>query len=173
MKKIICICSIVVCIFTSNILFAETIHFLDYRYILNESIAGKKAQSELKNKLDKNIKSLQNKEKLIREEEKKIIQQKKIISSEEYKKKINDLRKKVSSLQNERNKILSSVANERAEAKKKLLENLNPILNDYMTKNSIKIILDKKNLIRADNSLDITKQIVELLNQKIKSIKIN
>ena len=42
-----------------------------------------------------------------------------------------------------------------------------------MTKNNIKIILDKKNLIRADNSLDITKQIVELLNQKIKSIKIN
>ena len=83
------------------------------------------------------------------------------------------MRKKVSSLQSERNKILSSVANERAKAKNKLLENLNPILNDYMTKNNIKIILDKKNLIRADNSLDITKQIVELLNKKIKSIKIN
>jgi outer membrane protein len=173
MKKIIYIYFILASLFTSNILIAETIHFLDYRYILNESIAGKKAQSELKNKLDKNIKSIQSKEKSIRDEEKKIIQQKKIISPEEYKKKINDLRKKVSLLQSERNKILSSVANERAKAKNKILENLNPILSDYMSKNNIKIILDKKNLVRADNSLDITKQIVELLNKKIKSIKIN
>tara|TARA_B100000902_G_scaffold345047_1_gene350819 strand:+ start:322 stop:843 length:522 start_codon:yes stop_codon:yes gene_type:complete len=173
MKKIIYIFLFLAGVFISNALFAENIHFLDYRYILNESVAGKKAQSELKKKLDKNIKTIQNKEKSIREEEKKIIQQKKIISPEEYKKKINDLRKKVSSLQNERNKILSSVANERAKAKNKLLENLNPILSDYMAKNNIKIILDKKNLIRADNSLDITKQIVELLNKKIKSIKIN
>ena len=173
MKKIIFVYLILTGLFSFNTLFAENIHFLDYRYILNESIAGKKAQTELKKKLDKNIKTIQNKEKSIRDEEQKIIQQKKIISPEEYKKKINDLRKKVSTLQSERNKVLNSVANERAKAKKKLLENLNPILNDYMTKNNIKIILDKKNLIRADNSLDITKQIVELLNQKIKSIKIN
>ena len=84
MKKIIYIYFILASIFASNVLFAENIHFLDYRYILNESIAGKKAQTELKSKLDKNIKSIQNKEKSIREEEKKIIQQKKIISSEEY-----------------------------------------------------------------------------------------
>ena len=155
MKKIIFVYFILIGLFSFNTLFAENIHFLDYRYILNESIAGKKAQTELKKKLDKNIKTIQNKEKSIRDEEQKIIQQKKIISPEEYKKKINDLRKKVSTLQSERNKVLNSVANERAKAKKKLLENLNPILNDYMTKNNIKIILDKKNLIRADNRRNI------------------
>ena len=154
-------------------LIADTPYFLDFKFILNESNAGKKAQIFLKTKLEKGIKELKSKEKNIQDEEKKIIQQKKIISPEEYKKKINDLRKKVSLLQSERNKILSSVANERAKAKNKILENLNPILSDYMSKNNIKIILDKKNLVRADNSLDITKQIVELLNKKIKSIKIN
>ena len=45
------------------------------------------AQKSLKNKLEKGIEGLKNKEKNIQEEEKKLIQQKKIISEEEYKKK--------------------------------------------------------------------------------------
>ena len=97
-------------------------HFLDFKYILNESDAGKKAQDSLKNNLIKVLKNLQDKEKTIQEEEKKIIQQKKIISPEEYKKKVTDLRTKVSSLQKERNTLLESVANQRAKARNELLK---------------------------------------------------
>ena len=39
-----------------------------------------------------------------------------------------------------------------------------------MSTNNIKMVIDKKNLIRADQSLDITKEIVSQLNKKIKSI---
>ena len=173
MKKIVYIYLILAGIFTSNISFAETIHFLDYKYILNESVAGKKAQSELKNKLDKNIKSLQNKEKSIREEEKKIIQQKKIISPEEYKKKVDELRNKVSNLQKERNKLLNDVAKQRANARNQLLKSLNPIIKNYMAEKNIKMVIDKKNLLLADDGLDITKDIMSILNQKLKTIKLN
>ena len=44
--------------------------FVDFKFILNESNAGKEAQKFLKNKLDKGIKSLQTQEKKIQEEEK-------------------------------------------------------------------------------------------------------
>jgi len=64
----------------SNTLKAETPYFLDFKFILNESTAGKKAQDFLKNKLSKGIENIKNKEKSIQEEEKKIIQQKKIIT---------------------------------------------------------------------------------------------
>ena len=50
---------------------ADTPYFLDFKYILNESEAGKKAQTFLKNKLETGIKDLKNKEKKIQEEEKK------------------------------------------------------------------------------------------------------
>ena len=50
---------------------ADTPYFLDFKYILNESEAGKKAQNFLKNKLETGIKDLKNKEKKIQEEEKK------------------------------------------------------------------------------------------------------
>ena len=93
-------------IFNTYSLNAEIPYFVDLKYLLNESNAGKKAQNTLKSKLENGLKNLSNKEKQIQEEEKNIIQQKKLISPEEYKKKVTNLRSKVSSLQKERNKLL-------------------------------------------------------------------
>ena len=154
-------------------LFAEVPHFLDFKYILNQSDAGKKAQNFLQSKLQKGIKDLQVKEKKILEEEKKLIQQKKIISPEAYKDKVTELRKKVSSLQKERNILLESVAKQRAKAKNELLKNLNPIIKDYMNEKKIRMVVDKKSLLLADEKLNITNDIIGLLNKKLKSIKLN
>ena len=151
---------------------AEIPHFLDFKLILNQSVAGKKAQDFLKKKLDKGIQSLQSKEKNLLEEEKKIIQQKKVLSEDEYKKKISELRSKVSNLQKERNKLLQSVAKQRSQARNTLLKNLNPIINDYMKEKKIRMVVDKKSLLLADENLDITKDIMNLLNQKLKSINL-
>ena len=154
-------------------LLAETPHFLDFKLILNQSDAGKKAQIFLKNKLEKGIISLKTKEKKIQEEEKKIIQQKKIISAEEYKKKVTELRAKVSSLQKERNTLLDSVAEQRSKARKELLKNLNPIVKSYMENKKIRVVLDKKSILLADENLNITNDIMDLLNKKLKSINLN
>ena len=65
-------------LFSETYLFSQAPHFLDFKSILNESNAGKKAQKDLKTKLEKGITNIRSKEKAIQEEEKKIIQQKKI-----------------------------------------------------------------------------------------------
>ena len=153
--------------------FAQYPHYVDFKYVLNESKAGKDAQLFLKKKLDNGIKNLKNKEKAIQEEEKKIIQQKKLVSAEEYKKKVNALRQKVSSLQKERDKLLDTVAKQRSKARIELLKNLNPIIKDYMKEKKIRIVLDKKSILLADENLDITKEITDLLNKNLKSIKLN
>ena len=160
-------------LFLLNNLKADIPNFVDFRFILNESIAGKKAQGELKNQLEKGINQLKSKEKKIQEEEKKIIQQKKLMKPDEYKKKVNELRTKVSKLQKERKDLLENIAKKRSKARTELLKNLNPIMENYMKEKNIKIIIDKKELIVADNKLDITKDIIELLNKKLKSIKID
>ena len=153
-------------------LFSE-IRYVDFKYVLNESKAGKEAQSYLKKKLDNGIKDLKKKEKSIQDEEKKIIQQKKLISPEEYKKQVTKLREKVSSLQIERNTLLDSVAKQRSKARTELLKNLNPIIKDYMNEKTIRLVLDKKSILLADEKLNITKEITDLLNKKLKSIKLN
>jgi len=157
----------------SKQVFAELPVYLDFKFILNNSTAGKKAQDTLKKRLDNGIKSLNSKEKSIQEEERKIIQQKKIITQEEYVKKVNELRKKVSNLQKERNKLLENVANDRRKAKNELLKNLNPIIESYMQEKKIRLVIDKKNIILADEKLDITKEIINKLNTKLQSIKLN
>ena len=171
MKKIF---TLIIAIFLISIStsFAEYPYYLDFKYVLNESEAGKKAQTQLKSKLNNGMKSLSNKEKVIKEEEKKIIQQKKIISQEEYKK-VTDLRKKVSTLKKDRSKLLSSIADDSAKARVQLLKNLNPIVKEYMVEKQIRMVLDKKDLILADEALDITDEITKRLNKKIKTIKIN
>ena len=156
----------------NSTLLAETPHYIDFKFILNESNAGKKAQLFLKNKLDKGVKNIQAKQKKLQEEENQIIQQKKVISAEDYKKKVAGLRNKVSNLQKERNTLLESVAKQRALARKKLLDSLNPIIKDYMKDKNIKMVIDKKSLLLADESLNITKDIMTLLNDKLKSINL-
>ncbi len=154
-------------------LYAEVPHYLDFKLILNESDAGKKAQNFLKNKLQSGIANIKKKEKSFQEDEKKIIQQKKIISSEEYSKKVTELRNKVSKIQKERGKLLENVAKQRAKARNEILKNLNPIVKNYMNEKKIRMVMDKKNILLADETLDITKDIMTLLNQKLKSINLN
>ena len=160
-------------IFSQSNLYSETPYYIDFKFILNESIAGKEAQKKLKDKLSKGIKSLENKGKQFQEEEKKIITQKKIISANEYKEKVSNLRKKVVSLQKERNTLLESVAKQRSKARNELLKNLNPIVKKYMEEKKIRMVVDKKSLLVADENLDITKDIITLLNKKLKTIKLN
>ena len=155
-----------------QILKAET-YYLDFKYIIDQSVAGKKTNQALKNELDQGVKKLKTKEQQLQKEEKEIIQQKKLLSPEEYKKKISSLREKVTSLQKERDKVIQSISTKRNNARKKLLNELNPIVKNYMAEKNIRLILDKKSVLLGDEKLDITKDILEILNKKLKSINLN
>ena len=165
--------SIILLLFLPNALMADLPKYLDFKFVLNESEAGKKAQAQLKKKLDNGIKNLSKQEKIIQEEEKNIIKQKKILSPEEYKKKVTVLRKKVSDLQKKRSKLLNSVSNQRSKARSELLKNLNPVVKEYMVEKNIRMVLDKKGVILADEKLDITNDIITKLNAKIKTLKLD
>ena len=61
----------------------------------------------------------------------------------------------------------------RLEATAKILDILTPILSDYSSKNSISLIIQKKNIVIGKSELDITSQILKTLNTKIKTVKLN
>ena len=65
------------------------------------------------------------------------------------------------------------MAKQRLKAKNELLRNLNPILETYMKEKGIRIVLDKKSILLADENLNITKDIMKILNQKLNSVKFN
>ena len=68
---------------------------------------------------------------------------------------------------------MDTVAKQRAKARSELLKTLNPIIKEYMKENTIRLVLEKKSILLADENLNITKEITDLLNKKLKSIKLN
>ena len=170
-KKILLI--LIVFFSLESTLLTDVPYFINFKYILNESKAGKEAQEFLKKKLANGIKKLQDQEKAIQDSEKKIIQQKKVTDPEEYKKKVKELRNRVALLQKERDSLLDGVAKQRAKARNELLKNLNPIMKEYMKEKKIRMVINKSSILLADENLDITKDIISILNKKLKSIKLN
>ena len=51
--------------FITTNLYADLPHYIDFKFILNESSAGKKAQDHLKNKFNKGIENIAKREKSI------------------------------------------------------------------------------------------------------------
>ena len=126
----------------------------------------------LKLNLSQNQKNFQRKKKKLRKVEADIISKKKLITKEEYQKKVEGLRKKVSKLQKNKQESLKNIAELKSKARLELLKNLNPLIQDYMEKNKIRIVLDKKSILLGDIKLDITDQIIKLLDKKIKSLNL-
>ena len=48
---------------------------------------------------------------------------------------------------------------------------LNPIIIDFLRKESIQILLQKEKIIFGNDNLDITKEVLEIFNNKHKKIK--
>ena len=152
---------------------SEKIVYLDVEKIMQDSIAGKSIISQIKKKREVSISKFKKKEKEIFNKEKKLISQKNVLSKEEFESKIKELRSDISNYQKERNKTSNDIAKLRIKASTSLIKKLTPILEDYSKKNSIKIIVQKKNIVMGRKEDDITKDILELVNQKVKSIKLD
>ena len=171
MKKIICI--LVFFLYSLSAYSNEKIVYLDVEKIMQESIAGKAVIAQIKKKRETTISKFQKKEKEIIEKEKKLISQKNVLNEEEFKKKIQDLRGDIANYQKDRNKAFNEIAKLRVKASTNLLKKLNPILENYSKTNSISMVIQKKHIVIGKKEDDITKDILELVNQKVKNIKLD
>ncbi len=151
---------------------ASSTYYVDFSKVLNESEAGSKAQKFLKDKFKSESDKFDKLEKSLLKEEKDLIAKKKLITDEEYKKKTQALREKVTKIQKQKRSSIENLQKSRRNARQQLLKELNPIMKEYMTKNKINMVIDKKSVLLADGNLDITNQIIQLLNKKIKSLKL-
>ena len=159
--------------FLEKTVLANDVYFIDYSKVMNESTAGKKAQKTLKDLLTSSNKKFNDTAKKLKEEENKIISQKNVLTKEDYRKKADALRKKVFELNKQREKSLKDIAGKRKKAGDEMLKNLNPILGKYMEENNITLVIDKKNVLMGNKKFEITSQIIEILNNDLKSINLN
>ena len=151
----------------------KTIVYIDLNRIMNDSIAGKSITSQLENNHKKNISKFKNIEEKLKKEEAEIISQKNVVTKEEFEKKIIDLRDKANKFRKERNDNINNLNNQRLEATSKMITLVRPILSEFSDKNSISLIIDKKNIIIGKTLLDITDDILKIVDEKIGKIQLD
>ena len=173
MKDIIKFFLLIIFLPLNQVYAAENIVYLDIEKLIHSSEAGKIIDVTINKNQKTNLDIFEIKENELKEEESKIISQKNILNEEEFKKKIDRLKKKVINYKNERQQKIDELNILKSELTKKLLIHINSLLVEYSNKNSISLIVDKKNVILGKTELDITEKIINLLNEKVEEIKLN
>ena len=153
---------------TSNVLAENKIAYLDIDYILANTNAGKELLKKLKNNEKKKNDSFSTQEQKLKDEENKIIASKSIITEDQLKINISEFQKKLQKYKELKLKEINKLKKTRNDEVINLLNLINPIIEDYMSKNSITIVIDKKNVYIANKDSDITNNLIEIINKKIK-----
>ena len=137
---------------------------IDLDFILSQSNLGKKIINDLNEINKRNNEEIISSEKKFKQEEDEIKLQKNIISKEEYKNRVDDFNFRINSFLLKKKEMLSKFELEKKKKLDKFFLSLNLILNDYMAKNSIDIILEKKNIVVANSNNEISNDILLLVN---------
>ena len=147
--------------------------FVDMDRLISVSKPGSSIFNQLKDINNKNLNFLKKEEKKFKEKEKKLLAQKNIISETDFKNKVDELKSEINDYNQNRNKMIEKFNKLKVENTNNLLKLVNPILAKYSIQNEISIILQKKDLIIGKTELDITDEIIKIINNKIKEFKIN
>ena len=149
---------------------AEKIAFVDIDFIINSSKIGKKLNKNLNEKIKKEDNRLKQKEKDLKSKEDKILNQKNVLSEEELNRLLADLKKEITNFRQERISINNKLRDQKLKETNLLVSSLNTILANYAEKNSISLIIQKKNIVIGKSELDITKDVLNIFNSEVKSI---
>ena len=163
---------IIFLIFSVSVNAEQKIVFVDMDKLVSVSKPGSSIFNQLKDINKKNLNFLKEEEKRFKEKEKKLIAQKNIISENDYKNKINELKYEINIYNQNRNKKIKKFNKLKVENTNNLLKLISPILAKYSTENEISIILQKKDLIIGKTELDITDEVITIINNEIKEFKI-
>ena len=172
MKKFYFLSIFFILITCNKVIAEQKIVFVDMDKVVTISKAGTSVLKQLNTISDKNILSLNKKEKNFKEREIKLISQKNLISETEFQSKIQDLKKEINEYSKIRNKLISDFNKLKVDNTKKLLKLINPILIKYSTDNNISLILQKKDLIIGKIELDRTDEVIKIINNEIVEFKI-
>lgn len=146
----------------------ESVAYINLDYILNNSNSGKSLLSKLNGINDNNIDKLKKKELELKSEEEKLIKEKNILSDDVYNKNLNNLKKKINAFKFEGNETRQRFEELKNKELNNYLLKIQPFLNEFMKKNSINILLDKKNIFIGKAELDITNEIISIINENLK-----
>ena len=147
------------------------IRFIDINYIVNNSISGK-SLNQIIEKKNKNITNeLKILGKKLEEQKNKIVSQKNILKKKDLDNLVKDYENEVQKFNEIRKKMQNEFNSFNIKSKKKIIDLLNPLITSYLKKESIQMLLQKDKIVFGNDTLDITKEILKLFDDKYKKIQ--
>ncbi len=143
---------------------SEKIAFIDIDYVLNNSNLGKIIFQELEVVNNKNIKILSQKEEILKKKKDQINKTKNVSTKEKLEKDIANFNQEIEKFRLDKEKILNEFKLLKETKLDNFLKKINPLLQDYMKNNSIDILLEKKQIFIGSSSIDITDEIIKLID---------
>ena len=158
-------------VLTSNS-FSQNILYADLDKIMQTSEVGKKIINYFKDKNNVLIEKVNLDKKNLLDKEKSLISKKNILQPEEFNKKVNDIKKEIDSLNKKNSNELKKINNEKNIVSKSFLEEINKILKEFAEKNKIDIIISSNHILIGKSELDVTDEILKIVDSKIKKFEI-
>ena len=154
--------------------FAENkVVYVDMNKILNESKVGIFVEKELTKVHEIELDNFKKTEEKLKKQEIDLISKRNIMAREEFDKKVKLLNEEAQNYQDARRKWFDEISERRNKARAEVLKSLDPILTEYFKQNQISLMLYKRNIAIGTTELDITDAIIDDLNKKLPSIKLN
>ena len=143
------------------------IAFVNIDYLFENSTIGKSIKNKLKDINQQKSQILKDKEKNLVEQENKIKKIQNIITKDEIKKKIAILKKNIKEFNTEKKVFLNRFDEMQNDELQIFFSKINPIMLEYMDTNSIDLLIEKKNIFIGKSNIDITEELLLIINSKI------
>tara|TARA_Y100000591_G_C21486099_1_gene522832 strand:- start:1 stop:513 length:513 start_codon:yes stop_codon:yes gene_type:complete len=142
----------------------DKIAYIDLDLVLNKSNIGKIILNELEEVNKKNISDLENKENELSKIENDLKQKKNIISKDKFETEVRLLKEKIKKYRDYKNNLVAQFEQTKNKNLGNFFSQINPIIQNYMDKNSIDILLERKNVFIGKTNSDITNEIIKEIN---------
>tara|TARA_B110000483_G_scaffold9961_1_gene11769 strand:- start:315 stop:836 length:522 start_codon:yes stop_codon:yes gene_type:complete len=172
MKNLFSSFLVVFLFFINPVISEQKIAVINMDKVISTSNSGLSILKQLNDLNNKNSKFLKNEEKKLQEKESKLISQKNIISEADFKNKIGELKSEIINYNQNRNKIIADFNKLKIDNTNNFLKLINPILINFSNDKKISIILQKKDLVVSKTELEITDEIINIINAEVKEFKI-
>jgi Skp family chaperone for outer membrane proteins len=150
----------------------DKISYVDMDYIITNTIVGKSLLENFKKEEKLKVEKFKTSDEDFKNKEKKILAKKNLVTNEEINKELRSLQIEFQNYRKNKIKEIDELKAKRNRNILNFIKLINPIIEKYMSDNSISILLDKKNIFIASKNYDITNNLITLIDKDIKSIDI-
>tara|TARA_B110000971_G_scaffold212491_1_gene242013 strand:+ start:624 stop:1142 length:519 start_codon:yes stop_codon:yes gene_type:complete len=146
--------------------------FIDLDKIILTSNPGSSILKQLNEINIINFTFFKNEEKKFKDKENKLISQKNIISEDNFKIKVNGLKSEIKNYNIKKNKMTKDFNRLKVNNTNNFLKLINPILTKFINEEDIDVVLQKKSIVIGKAKLDITEEVIKIINLEVKEFKI-